>query len=283
MRDQRAPADSAARLLDPEGMARLSVTLAIALECLTGPALADDDLPGTNGFITYGTGELTGRVTSPDGKKALRTTDVHIALDHNGELIVKTDNDGRFRATLRGHQTAVVYVRAKARIVAQISVPSPGAPGGELIEMHETLPPAVMPQPFSKRTEVPPYSSQAIQKNVWVRGHVLLAIDTMGRVTRIKLLDAPGYDLDAIAIDRAFKLGFVPAKDRNGNSVAALVVWTFEWPSYWWIRGRKYLPAEIASVPCKGSGPSTTLYRDCSLPSIGKAVNLPWIEPPATP
>ena len=61
----------------------------------------------------------------------------------------------------------------------------------------------------------------------------------------------------------------------------SLVVWTFEWPSFWWLKKHPFIPPEIAAVPCRDNGPSTTVVRDCSTPSVGRAANLPWIEPTA--
>jgi hypothetical protein len=279
MRDQRANRDIPALVLDAETMARFCPLIVLAL-ALSRPALADEP-DGINGFVTYGSGDMTGRVVDLDGKP-LRNTEVHVVPDVGSEVVVKTDKDGRFKAKLSGQSNAVVYVRAKARITAHVSIPSPDDPDGEVVEIHETLPPAVMPKAFQDRTIIPPYSQQAMQKNVWVRAHVMLDVDALGQVKRIKMLNAPGYDLDAIAIKEAFALGFTPAKDRSGNSVPAMVVWTFEWPAFWWLKGKpragNRMPAEAAKVPCKGDGAST-VYRDCSTPAVAKAINLPWLEP----
>src|SRR4029079_3578221 len=104
-------------------MARLWPLLAPAV--LFGTARADDDAPeGINGFVTYGAGEITGRVVDLDNR-ALRGGEVHIVPDVGKEVVVKTDKDGRFRGKLGGQTSAVVYVREKARITAQVSVPSP--------------------------------------------------------------------------------------------------------------------------------------------------------------
>jgi len=261
-------------------MARTVFAFALLL-LLAVPARADnDDALESTGFSTYGTGELSGRVTDLDDKP-LAKVEVHIAFDRGTEQLATTDKAGRFRATLRGHARALVYVRAKVKIVAQISVPSPDAPNGEIVEIHESLPPAVMAAPLSKRLEVPPYSSQSIQKNAWVRAHVLLDVDTAGHVSRLKLLDAPGYDLNLIAIRKAFQLAFTPARDRTGKAMPSLVVWTFEWPAFWWAKKHEFIPPEVQLVPCKGSGPSNAVVRDCSTPSMGRAVNLPWIDPQA--
>ncbi len=144
---------------------------------------------------------------------------------------------------------------------------------------------------------LPPYSDAAIESNTWARAWLLLSIDSTGFVTRLKVLNAPGHDLDAIAIDRAFHTRFEPAHDRGGNPVASEVVWGLEWPSYWWmvdhfgfaLRMPHFGNIEDVQAPgCKGSGPlelgvmkSRPVYRDCSAPAIERAQKVAWIYPRA--
>jgi hypothetical protein len=60
-------------------------------------------------------------------------------------------------------------------------------------------------------------------------------VDERGTVTRLKLLKRPGFDLDKICIDEAFKLKFSPALDDAGRPMKTYMLWTFEWPSWGWL------------------------------------------------
>lgn len=166
----------------------------------------------------------------------------------------------------------------------------------EVIEIHDH---PVQPAKQTSRDPrvLPPYSDAAIESNTWARAWMLLSIDSTGFVTRVKMLNAPGHDLDAIAIDRAFHTRFSPARDRRGNAVASELVWGLEWPAYWWmidnfgfaLRLPHFGNIEDAHAPmCRGEGPldlgymkTSAVYRDCSQPALERAQQVAWIYPRA--
>lgn len=160
---------------------------------------------------------------------------------------------------------------------------------GEVIVIRERRPTAVAAKPRRRRLGPPPYSDRAAVSNRWARAWLLLDIDRRGRVTRLKFLNRPGYDLDEIAIREAFKTRFEPARDAAGRPTASYMLYALEWPSYWWmiklvgtVSNRMRDPGY---VPCRGSGPlnldmEVPVYRDCSLPDLSRVRAVPWIEPP---
>ena len=256
-------------------LAALSLSLSVAV-----PAVADDEQ--ISGFVTYASGELTGRVLDESGKP-MAGIKVHAATA-KGEQVVTTNKDGRYRVNLIGGTTTVfVRVRGAVRISGQTAVSSDAVPGEELVEIRELVPPAVMPKIQGDRDRIPEYSGLARDKGVWTRAWLLLDVTAAGTVQRVKLLHAPGYDLDAIAIRDAFALRFHPALDRSNKPVAAMVMWSFEWPSYFWMLDHKFtfnrLPREVGKVPCKGSGPGKVL-RDCTPSDVSRHEAFPWLAPP---
>lgn len=148
----------------------------------------------------------------------------------------------------------------------------------EVIEVHDRAPqPAQPPEHAHLR-----YSDAAIESNAWARAWLLVDIDSTGFVTRAKLLNAPGHDLDAIALEQAFTARFTPARDRAGQPTRSQLVWGIEWPAYWWSQEHHH------SAPyCRGSGPLQlgsmygSVYRDCSEPDLARAGTAPWIYPRA--
>lgn len=158
---------------------------------------------------------------------------------------------------------------------------------GETIVIHGTAPPARAPAPKKNYHRMaPPYSDAAIESDAWAKAWVLLDIDAKGTVTRVKLLKKPGYDLERIAIEHALGLRFEPAEDARGRPMATQLVWSMEWPSYWWLVDMDEPPNRVPDsarwVPCRGSGPMHMgslhpTYRDCSLPDLSKIGELPWI------
>lgn len=261
---------------------RRSTILACAvLTALAAPAAADD--AELTGFVTYGAGELSGTVTSSDGKP-LAGADVYIVPATGAPQQVVTGKDGRYRATIRaGAAYTTVFVKGHVRIGGEISVPTMTA-YGEAIEIHDTLPPAVMPKLVSKPWVIPAYSEQAKDKNAWAKAWLMLDIDERGTVTRLQLLRKPGLELDKAAIAEGWKLQFEPARDRVGRAVRTMVLWSFEWPAYWWMLEHKYrinqLPGEVAKVPCRGQGGTSAYFRDCSTPDLSKGFLEAWIDRP---
>jgi hypothetical protein len=167
----------------------------------------------------------------------------------------------------------------------QASVP-PRWVGGETIIIHDH-PPKVLPHPRKNYHRMaPPYSDEAIDRDVWARAWVLLDIDTRGQVARVKLLNPPGYGLDKIAVDHAFKLRFDPAQDEQGHAVGSMLVWTIEWPSYWWLVDSDQPPNRVPDnadlIPCKGTGPLNLsrlhpTQRDCTPPDMHKIETAAWL------
>jgi hypothetical protein len=259
----------------------MRTAIAVLLACVT-PAAADTPQSAeVSGFVTYGTGDLAGTVTGSDGSP-IRGIKVHIAAGTAKERVVTTDAKGNFGVKLSGGGATYIYVEDKVKITGRLA--SAVQEGEyEAIEIRETLPPVVAPKSKIGLDVVPEYSELAMDKDVWTRAWLLLDVTETGKVRRVKLINAPGFDLDKIAIREAFKIPFEPARDRVNNAVSALVLWTWEWPAhYWMIQNRKYpnrVPPVATTVNCKGSGPSKAM-RDCTKPAVAKAVTLPWIDKP---
>jgi hypothetical protein len=160
---------------------------------------------------------------------------------------------------------------------------------GETIIIRGTAPPKVLPKAKKRYGRIAPaYSDYAVLHDKWAKAWLLLDINEQGEVTRLKLVKAPGYDLDQIAIDRGFSMKFDPAEDANGNAIKSQLLTPVEWPSYWWLIAREGLatkiPEYIEKVPCFGSGPMKLgsihpAYRDCSpAPALSKLDDFAWIE-----
>jgi hypothetical protein len=257
------------------------VGAALLALALAGPAAADDE--GLTGFTTHGSGELSGMVTSLDGKPLAGVT-VHITTASGAQQQVPTDKQGRYRAVVKnGGAYTMVFVRGAVRLGGQISVPTK-IDDTEAIEIRETIPPAVMPRPVNLMWMIPEYSEAAKDSGVWARAWMMLDVDERGTVARLKLIGKPGHDLDRIAIRDAFKLHFEPARDRVGRPTRALLVWSYEWPSYWWMAERRHsaerMPAEVDKVPCRGTGGLRKYYRDCTKADLTRGVAEPWIDRP---
>lgn len=235
-----------------------------------------------SGFVTDWTGELTGRVTTLDGQP-LRDEAVHVATA-KGEQIVKTDGEGRYRAQLVGVGAKMVFVRRQARIIGQNGV-STIEGGEEVLLIEETMPPKVMPRNLGSTRRVLRYSDEARAADVWLKAWLILDVDERGAVQRVKLIQRPGYGLDEVAIQAAFAERFAPAQDQRGRAVSTMMLWSYEWPAYWWMseHARKLdeLPAEVAEVGCR-TQPGSTHLRDCAPPDLGRGYFLPWQDPPTS-
>jgi len=171
---------------------------------------------------------------------------------------------------------------------------------GEVIEIEGKAPATTPPKPTNfVKTKAPPYSERAILSDAWTKAWLLLELDERGTVTRIKFLNKPGYDLEQIAIDEAFKLRFSPALDGQKRPMRSAVVWEIEWPSAYWLstfEGTRSKMPEVVGfpprrrdhyVPCRGSGPWAMgsirpTYKDCSKPDLSKIKTEAWIERPAS-
>jgi hypothetical protein len=264
-------------------LTRSAVTIALVLA--SSLVAAGDEAERFSGFVTSGTGTLTGRVTDFDGDP-LAGVDVHVVSGSGGVQIVTTDRDGHYRAILSGGRT-IVFVERDALVGGQTTAAREDDRGRDVIEIEDTIPPKVHPMPLSDPTRVPEYSDQAEDENAWTRAWLLLEIDATGSVTRLKVLRDPGFGLGSIAVREGFALRFEPAQDIAGQPTRGHLLWTFEWPSYWWLvrngRTLKRLPSEVARVPCRGSGPTGSVYRDCSRPDMTRIATAPWLAPSPTP
>jgi hypothetical protein len=228
------------------------------------PARADDET--VNGFVAYGAGELTGHVTNDDGKP-MRAIEVHVVSKTGGEQIVKTGADGAFRVQLKGTpgETSMIFVRGhtEAHVGGQTAVQT-AIEGGEAVEIHETLPPAVVAKAISNPLMIPEYSDVAMDRDVWTRAWLLLDVSETGAVRHLKLLKRAGFELDPIAVREGFKL-------------------KFEWPTYSWLidhhEGTYRMPPDVVAVRCQKPGESRPHFRDCSQPDLQRGLSESWIAP----
>lgn len=244
-------------------------------------AAADTPRVSVSGYVTAGGGDLAGTVTDLEGTP-LRGVTVHIAPSDAKERVVTTDAKGRYKLRLPSEGPTYIYVEDTVRITGQLAHTVREAEA-EAIAIRETLPPVVPAKSLTPRDTVPEYSETAQDKNQWTRAWLLLDVSETGKVRRVKLLNKPGLDLDAIAVREAFEIGFEPARDRADKPVPTFVIWTWEWPAFFWqVENRKRpnrLPPNIGRMACIGSRPDRAM-RDCTKPALAKAVTLPWIEKP---
>ena len=234
-----------------------------------------------SGYVTSGGGELAGTVTDLDGKP-LRGVKVHVAPSDAAERVVITDAKGNYKTKLPTEGPTYVYVEDMVKITGQL-IHAVREGEFEAIAIRETLPPVVPAKALIPLDTIPEYSETAQDKNRWTRAWLLLDVSETGKVRRVKLINKPGLDLDAIAVRDAFAIPFEPARDRAGNAVSALVVWTWEWPAFFWqVSNRKY-PHRVAPaasrMACLNSA-GVKAVRDCTKPALAKAVTLPWIDKP---
>jgi hypothetical protein len=240
-------------------------------------ARADDER--VSGFTTNSVGEMSGHVTDNDGDP-LVGIEVFVTTAA-GERKTTTDKKGRYKIDLGKEEgQKFVFVRAVARINGQ-SLETTELDGEEVFEIRESEKPKVMPRPKQGTNLIPEYSDEARDADVWARAWLLLDIDASGQVTRMKLLHAPGYGLDRIATLAAGNLEFEPAKSPSGKPVPALVLWTYEWPSYYWLLSNKFtpnaVPEAVAGMACASEPSNTKRLRDCTKVDISKQHELPWL------
>jgi hypothetical protein len=269
----------------------------VVLVLLAGVAVADDASPTAPPTV------LAGRVTDVLGRPVPHAR-VYIMPRGTITLQTATDNDGRYAIALSAAGAySVVIAAGRIHTYRQVLITEHVATtldveveldisGGEVINIVDTRlpPPAVPPKPTNDNERKSlPYSPQAMERDAWARAFLLLDIDERGEVTRLKLLKRPGFDLDQIAIDEAFKLKFEPARDGHGRPIRTYIVWDMEWPSWGWLvqgngttAGRalaydgmyKY-NRSLTAAPSSGPGPATTVTYGMSgafaapLPVVG--------------
>src|SRR5262245_20938524 len=71
------------------------------------------------------------------------------------------------------------------------------------------------------------YPAEARQLGIEGVIRVRLVVDDKGKVKSAVLLNKLGHGLDELALDRAKKIEFEPAKDTDNKAVSSVVVWTF--------------------------------------------------------
>lgn len=238
-----------------------------------------------SGFSTEGTGVIVGEVTSDTGSPLAGVT--VFATTPQGELTAVTDAKGKYRMDLGPEQgSKFVFVRRRALINGH-TMRTAYEDGEESFDILEADKPKVMPRPTTGTNVVPEYSDAARDANVWTRAWLILDVDESGLVRRLKLINRPGHGLDDIAIRDAFKLRFTPAQNRVGKPVRTMVLWTYEWPPYWWMIDNKFVPGFVpekaAAVPCQGTPTSQRVQRDCSRADLAAGQELPWVEAPSLP
>jgi hypothetical protein len=213
-------------------------------------------------------GELAGRVVDAQGAP-VADAKVHVVSATGAEQVLVTNADGRF-GPKASTGTVLVYVDGPLTIAGGTAT-SRKQKDDEVIHVSEVIPPAVAAEPLSD-TLLTDYTAEAIEHDVWARAWLLLDVDAKGMVRRVKLLDRPGYGLDAIAITESYKLRFSPARDAADRPVSSLMIWYFEWPSYSWLKGTR----ERNVPPCPGGGPSS-VYRNCGTPTLTNVLKKPWL------
>jgi hypothetical protein len=243
----------------------------VAVVAIAAAVEARAQAPELSGFVASGPGQLQGTVTR-EGKPVANAV-VHL-VSARARREVRTDSHGTYRATL-GAGEHHVFVEGPGRIAGTVSA------GDDVIELHDITPPKTPAKLKGRADAIPPYSDAAMETNAWARAWLMLHIDARGAVTHVKLLTAPGHGLDETAVGSALALRFDPAKDRAGRPTRSLVVWSFEWPAYWWMREQGHpltrLPPQVANVECRDPARGRIFERDCSKPDLALASKRPWI------
>ncbi|MDQ3334186.1 MAG: carboxypeptidase regulatory-like domain-containing protein [Myxococcota bacterium] len=191
---------------------------------------------------------VTGKVTDVLGRPVPNAR-VYVMPRRGQPIQTKTGKDGRYSVKLKSNGThGVVIAIDKAHTFRTVLVVDGisntmdvdielDVEGGEVIKIEDKRrpEPKVRPKPKQDVAKSLPYSEEAVERDAWARAWLLLDVDERGTVTRLKLLKRPGFDLDKICIDEAFKLKFTPALDDAGRPMKTYMLWTFEWPSWGWL------------------------------------------------
>jgi len=91
-----------------------------------------------------------------------------------------------------------------------------------------TIKTRAMPRGDYSYEESKDYPEEAKQLSVGGKIKIKLIIDAEGTVKSAVLLNRLGHGLDELALSRANKILFDPAKDTDDKPVASVVVWTFD-------------------------------------------------------
>jgi hypothetical protein len=191
---------------------------------------------------------VTGRVTDVLGRP-VGNARVYVLSRLGERHTVKTDKDGRYKAKVNGQGTYGVVMAIDKAHTFRTVLAAKGqentldievdldTSGGEVIKIEDKKrpQPKTKPKPQKDPTLSLPYSDEAVERDAWARAWLLLDLDEKGHVTRLKLLKAPGFDLDRTAIVEGIKLKFDPARDAQGRPLKTYILWTMEWPAWGWL------------------------------------------------
>jgi periplasmic protein TonB len=103
-----------------------------------------------------------------------------------------------------------------------------GSGAGEIAAMSvATIKTRALPRGDYSYEESKDYPADARRLGIEGKIRVKLIVDDTGAVKSAQLLNKLGYGLDELALARATKIAFDPAKDTDDKPVASVVVWTF--------------------------------------------------------
>ena len=103
-----------------------------------------------------------------------------------------------------------------------------GSGAGEVATMSvATIKTRAMPRGDYSYEESKDYPADARRLGIEGKIRVKLIVDATGMVKSAQLLNKLGHGLDELALSRANKIAFDPAKDSDDRPVASVVVWTF--------------------------------------------------------
>jgi TonB family protein len=103
-----------------------------------------------------------------------------------------------------------------------------GSGSGEIAAMSvATIKTRALPRGDYSYEESKDYPADARRLGIEGKIRVKLIVDATGAVKSAQLLNKLGYGLDELALARATKIAFDPAKDTDDKPVASVVVWTF--------------------------------------------------------
>jgi len=197
---------------------------------------------------TTSTTIVTGRVTDVMGRP-VPDVRVYVLPKRGTPYRLKTDKHGRYTANVSTAGTYGVVVAigkmhtyrtvlAKEGITNTLDIEVElDTEGGEVIRIDDQKrpQPKVKPQAKHDEQQTLPYTEEAVERDAWARAWLLLDVDESGRVTRLKLIKPPGFGLEKICLEEAFKLRFTPATDHAGRPMKNYMLWTMEWPSWGWL------------------------------------------------
>jgi hypothetical protein len=261
---------------------RIASLVIVGVLSVAATARAEDRAGEIHGFVWHGQDHVEGQVSDPAGHPIAGAM-VHVVSTGDVEHVIATDRAGQYRVKVAPGAQCLVFVYGDLTISSS-AVSSHVVRDEETIEMHDA--PAVAPPRPRHRPRLPPYSEAATDHDEWLRAWLLLDVDESGVVKRVKLLDHPGYELDAIAVRAAFDLDLEPARDRANRPTHSHLLWAFDWPAYSWMVANAgglmtKIPDSVKYLSCQGSGDRRTDEKSCAPPTLANALSAPWIARPA--